>query len=193
MCIGSCLMGRWIKPKESSTRPYRIFPGLRWVWLLTSVSLSLLYFEIIEINSCLLSLCVCVCVCLGGCDCSNECKFAFLQICVHGMCVTSGFVHGRSAAVPWASAGVCRSYDREGTPTPTAFRGTGYTTGGLKTCVHTHSVMKTLMRTHIVSVWNCCASVMFLKMGVKLFFRLCILLYFHRKPPALCFSTRYSQ
>lgn len=64
-------------------------------------------------------------------------------MCIWHVCVTSGFVHGWSAAVPSASAGVCRSYDREGTPTQTAFRRTGYTTGGLNTrvcvytCIHT--------------------------------------------------------
>lgn len=73
----------------------------------------------------IISLCLCVCVIV------YECKCAFLQICVYGACVRSGFVHGWSAVVPGAPAGVCRSYDRERTATQTAFRRTGYTAGGL--------------------------------------------------------------
>lgn len=48
-----------------------------------------------------------------------------------GMCVKSGFVYGRSAAVPHSHAGVCGCDDRERTPTETAFRRTGYTAGGV--------------------------------------------------------------
>lgn len=161
-------------------------------------------------------MCVCVRLCWPAWVwlCSNEHKFAFLQICVYGMCVTSGFVHGRSAAVPSASAGVCRSYNREGTPTQTAFRGTGYTTGGLNTvytCIHTpHSrtsahIVACLMSTrryrcknsdaytHSRSVKQLSFSDV-IKDGHGAILRtLCILFYFHRKPPALCFNTRYSQ
>lgn len=62
------------------------------------------------------------------------------NVCMAPLSVTPGLVHGRSAAVPRASAGVCGSNDGERAASQAAFRRTGYSTGGLNT--HTHIPLK---------------------------------------------------
>lgn len=113
-------MVRWIRLSEYSTRLYRMCPGPRWDTLpcLNSISSPSALFEIV-LSLSLVRLFVCAC---------KICIFANVY-CVYGVHVRSGFVHGRSAVVPWAHAGVCWCDDRERTSTQAACRRTGYTPG----------------------------------------------------------------
>ena len=115
-------MVKWIRLSEYSTRLYRMCPGPRWD--LTEFHHHLLFGVLLKKYFSLFPWCACLCMCIYICIFANV-------FCVYGVHVRSGCVHGRSAVVPWAAAGVCWCDDRERTPTQAACRRTGYTPGGV--------------------------------------------------------------